>query len=256
MEKAKLSMSIILVSIVTVFFLMVGYVYAAGSIEPTYPQSITTESSGRWQTVGAKTIEAEAGNVTGLTIVDKRATQAWQGYYGNITGTITLDDASNYTMYDWNIPTPTGEIYALNGSGVAWADIMCVDFTSTTDALNETTLETFFGINATDLDGFSETFNTTYTDATGFDVGGVTINTDDSCHQTYTYVDEAYQTNSFKEVLLTDNQSIVFTALLENNVDGFKTGVDPNDFQMLVAEDGHPGAEATTTTYWFYVELA
>ena len=254
MEKAKINAYVVLSFTIVMFFLMVVYVRA--DVEPTYPDTLTEESSGRWGGTGAISIEAEAGNITEITIDDRRTTQAWQGYYGNITGMITLDDASNYTMYDWSIPNPTGEIYASNGSGVTWADIMCVDFTSTTDSLNETILETYFGIGASELDGFSETFNTTYTDATGFDVGGVTINTGDSCHQAYTYVDEAYQTNSFKEVLLTDNVSIIFTALLENSADGFKTGSDLHDFQMLVAENGHPGYEATTTTYWFYVELA
>jgi hypothetical protein len=72
----------------------------------------------------------------------------------------------------------------------------------------------------------------------------------------HTFVDETYQTASYNETILTDNVSVVFTALLESNVDGFKNGVDAHDFQMLVAENGHPGYEGTTTTYWFYVELS
>ncbi|MDD5086778.1 MAG: hypothetical protein PHV16_03405 [Candidatus Nanoarchaeia archaeon] len=255
MEKPKIEVSIILISAAIVFFLTVSYVYAAGDIEPTYAESITTESSTRFPGQAEKSIEAEAGNVTELTIYSKRSTEAWQGYYGNITGTITLDDAQNNTMYDWQIADPEGEIYASNGSGVVWADVACVDFTAAA-GMNETTLETFYGINETDLDGFSETFNETYSDALGFRVGGVTINDVDSCHMAYTFVDGSYQTTSFKEVLLTDSTSIIFTTLLESNVDGFKTGVDAHDFQMLVAEDGHPGQEDTTTTYWFYVELS
>jgi hypothetical protein len=256
MEKPKTGVSVILISAAIVFFLTVSYVYAAGDVEPTYPESIATESSTRFPGQAEQTIEAEAGNVTELTIYSKRSTQAWQGYYGNITGTITLDDSENNTMFNWQIADPEGEIYASNSSGVTWADIMCVDFTSNADALNETILETFYGIDATDLDGFSETFNETYDDSTGFKVGGVTINGASGCHMAHTFVDETYQTASYNETILTDNVSVVFTALLESNVDGFKNGVDAHDFQMLVAENGHPGYEGTTTTYWFYVELS
>ncbi len=248
-----------LLGVLVLFSLVIlgsAIVYAASSSVPTSPDSITETSSGRWGGTSSISLEAEAGNVTELLISHRQGTESWQGYYGNITGTITLDDANNNSMFDWTIPTPTGEIYASNGSSVTWANIMCVNFTTDKDAFNETILERGFGINSTDLDGFSETFNNTYTNATGFEVGSVQINTDDSCPSLFTYVDGTYQTDTFEEVLLTDNVSVIFTALLENDADGFKQGDNTSDFQMLVAENGHVGFEDTTTTYYFFVELA
>ena len=96
MEKAKINACVILSFTIVMFFLMVVYVRA--DVEPTYPDTLNEVSSGRWGGTSAISIEAEAGNITELTIDDRRTTQAWQGYYGNITGTITLDDANNYTM--------------------------------------------------------------------------------------------------------------------------------------------------------------
>ncbi|MEA2036723.1 MAG: hypothetical protein U9O94_04405, partial [Nanoarchaeota archaeon] len=80
--------------------------------------------------------------------------------------------------------------------------------------------------------------------------------TDDNCPLTYTFVNETAQTTSFKEVLLTDNTSVVFTTLIENDVNGYKgeNQSDIHDFQMIVGEDGHQGS-AGPTSYYFFVEL-
>ena len=246
------------------------YVYAAQVSQPQGPDSISVLNSGRYQEKNTSvTIVAEAGNVTELLINDTRSTESWQGYYGNISGTITLDDASNYTLYSWSAASPTGEIYATNiSTGIAWATVKCLNFNGASSSdtisyqtMNESSLENDYSINSTDNDGFSETFTQTYTcgggEAACFKIGQLTV-PNATCHMVTTYVDEAAQTASFKEVLLTDNvtSGLIFAALLEDNDDGFKGGVDAHDFQMLVAENGHPGFETTTTNYYFYIELA
>ena len=202
-------------------------------------------------------VEAYAGNVTELFINSTSVTDRWQGFYGNITGRIVLDDAYNYSMYDWDIADPSGEVYAANASSVIWADIQCLNFSAdaadTKVELNITEIEEdLMGAGINDIDGVNETFNLTYTDATGFQVGAVTINTDDECALTYIYVSDAYQQTDYKEVILTDNVSVVWTTLLET--DG-TTGYDSNawDFQMIVGEDGDV---STATNYYFYVEIA
>ena len=88
-----------------------------------------------------------------------------------------------------------------------------------------------------------------------------------SCYNTWTYVNNQSQTDNFVEVLLTDaapptgGNALVFMTIVENK-DWFNstdpTGFDgkDHDFQMLVLEDGHPGAnELTPTLYYFWVEL-
>jgi len=119
--KGLFKLSLVLLSICV---LMIGYVYAT-STNPTGPQTITRVADEKFNASSwpAIQINAEAGNVTELTISSLTQTQTWQGYYGNITGTIVLDDVQNWTMYSWATAEPQGEIYASNGSSVTWSKI-------------------------------------------------------------------------------------------------------------------------------------
>jgi hypothetical protein len=242
---------------------LIGFVNAA----PQGPNTINISSSGRNPANTAPvTVQAEAGNVTAVVIDGTKVTEAWQGYYGNITGTIVLDDANNATFYDWSLPDPTGEIYASNYSSVTWSNVYCINVSQNgtnpirpggiVSNINGSQIELNFGINATDLDGLNETFNATYTDTTGFKVGAITIDIDDGCSLAQLYTDES-RDSGWEELLLTDNTSLIFTALIRDDADMYKTaGGETADFQMLVLENGHPGSESTTTSYYFYVELA
>ena len=188
-----------------------------------------------------------------------------------------MDDANNVTFYDWVLPDPTGEIYASNDSGVVWSKIYCMNLSSlrTTGGIGSTesgiiaystnmsAIEARYGINNTDfnsttndLDGLNETFNDTYVDVTGFMVGNVEINVLDGCSMAHPFTDENHNVD-WQELLLTDNESLVFTALLRENQDMYKSaGSETADFQMLVLENGHVGSETSTTPYYFYVELS
>ena len=232
-------------------------VYLAHAV-PQGPDTISITSSGnRTEGVDAVQIPAQAGNVSSLTITDTRITTHWAGFYGNVSGGITLQDAANNTFFDWNIASPLGEVYASNNSIVTWSYIQCENLsTNGTHPKwnhNGTTLNRFYNINNTETDTFIATFNATYVNGTGFDVGNVHIGPEQRCPLAYTYVNGNTQNISFATVLLTDNQSIIFTALLEVDKDGFRTGVDQHDFQLLVAEDAV--YNLATTPYYFFVEL-
>ena len=254
----------VLLSIASIFVLLSSFVLAAS--EPQGPTTITSAGSGRFQNnSGSVQIPAQAGNVTALVIDHSRSTEAWQGYYGNITGTITLDDANNQTLYDWSLPNPTGEIYASNDSIVTWVNVYCMNVSSISInktyngiiySTNGSDIELNFGINVTDKDGLNETFNSTYSDTTGFSVGATLINNVDGCSMANPYTNQA-SSSAWQEVLLSDNTSLIFTALIRENANGFQAGsTDTFDFQMLVLEDGHVGSETATTPYYFFVELA
>jgi hypothetical protein len=243
-----------------ILFLLIMVSFASFLLaEPTGPNVINESPSESRGTNSPYTLNAEAGNITALSVDATTVTKSWQGYYGNITGSITLDNSDNYTMYDWSQTNPEGEIYASNSSTVTWANIKCVNFSATlngtgAEGMNLTSLETMYGMNGWDPDGINETFKYIYTDASGFYVGSVTINTDDRCPLTYTYVNDSSQTTDFQEVLLTDNASIIYTTLIEQNAPGFITNVT-NDFQILVGEDGHQGSSGTTP-YYFFAEIS
>ena len=199
------------------------------------------------------TVEAEAGNVTQLLINTTRLTRRWQGFYGNLTGNVVLSDARNNSIYSWQL-VPSGEVYASNKSSVDWNSIKCANFSSNLSdgwTFNISTLESFYGAGSADIDGIDETFNNTYSNASGFSVGTKVINSQSRCPLAYTFVNGAYQQHEYEELLLTDNSSIIYTTLLENRQPGFNS--QGNDFQLLVAENGD---DPSPTSYYFFVELS
>jgi len=216
---------------------------------------------------------AMAGNATEIDITGDSITQSWQGYYGNVSGTITLDDASNYSMYNWTLASPEGEVYASNSSSVTWTNVQCFNFTAlgnytnyTEDAeqkgatnlygKNLSMLETEFNISWDDMDGVNETFNFTQEGDVHnqFYVGNLEF-TAGECLFTRIFGDSGQGENDeFEEILLwdPDSNSTIFASLLENNVLGFDN--TPKDFEMMVLENGNNG-DTAITNYWFYIEI-
>ncbi|MCP3686326.1 MAG: hypothetical protein GY861_27090 [bacterium] len=225
---------------------------------PIGPDGVTVSpSEWRMGQSGAPTVPAEGGNVTQILISGNVTTNYWQGYFGNVSGQMVLTDADNMSMYSWNMSEPTGEIYAANFTVSDWTTVQCVNFSQTDDyieehAMNLSILETYYNIPSTSMDGIDETFNWTYDDVTGFQVGTVTINEEDNCPLVYTQVNSEHQQTDFPEVLLTDNVSaVIYTAIIDQDTTGFDG--QPWDFQMMVNEDG---TTEGVKDYYFYVELA
>ena len=193
-----------------------------------------------------ESIPAQAGNVTELNIFGYTTTQSWQGYFGNVTGTIQLADASDNIMYNWSLASPEGEIYATVSNSVDWSGIECFNFTA-----NGTDLEASFNITPSDVDGVNETFSYNnghdlfYTNHVEFIEG--------ECMSTQLFDNTGKGVDDyFEEILLWDGSDVVFTTLLEENALGFDGG--SHDFEMIVLEDGHSN-DVDITPYYFYVEL-
>ncbi|MCW8966037.1 MAG: hypothetical protein OQK82_05035 [Candidatus Pacearchaeota archaeon] len=218
---------------------------------------------------------AFAGNVTELDISAFTNTQSWQGYFGNVSGTIQLADANDNVMYDWYLASPEGEVYASIEGSISWTNVQCFNFTAegtlASDSgqrgstslygMNLSDLEAAYGLAYDDVDGVDETF----------DLDGALTNNDGTHDLFYTNNLEfsdgeclsanifsgahAGEDDYFEEVLLydPDTQSVIFTSLLEeSDTAGFDDAY--HDFEMLVLENGH-GTDLDTTTYYFYVEL-
>lgn len=248
---------------VLLLFVSIAAYAAATANVPAGPESVSVVQTERKPIRTAQPIEAEAGNVTELFVNGTTQTMHWQGFYGNITGTITLDDAQNNTMYDWHLAEPQGEIYASTDSAVSWSSISCLNATS---SYSISTLEASIGLDTTSVDGVDETFcstcnaseTTPHVNHKTFWVGTVTIPAN-SCPATALYVNDAPQTTDFVEVLLQDGDAPVYTSIIEDdqpNTEDGKIGFDGlnHDFQMIVGENGTDGDDLTTT-YYFYVEL-
>jgi hypothetical protein len=212
---------------------------------------------------------AQAGNVSEINIFGYSSTQAWQGYFGNVTGVIQLADSNDNVLYNWTQASPQGEIYASTNQTIYWNNVQCFNFTSTGSYASEsgnggttslygtniTQLESLFGIVPEDVDGVDDTFNLYgpgthnlfYTSNQQFSEG--------ECRSTRAYDGSgAGVDNNFEEVLLYEPQSasVIFASLLDQDLAGFDGR--SHDFEMLVLENGH-GVDTQSTTYYFYVEL-
>ncbi len=251
------------------FILALSIAYSA--VEPEGPDSISVLStSGHVGSSGPVTIQAAAGNVSSLSILNERSTEAWQGYYGNVSGNITLEDSGDNLFYSWQLANPTGEVYAANHTTTNWASVYCLNVShsnldtgshpmpfsrpdGSVSSVNVSQVELSYGINRTDLDGLNETFTSTWTGS--FRTGAITFDSDDNCALAHPYSAGASNV-IWDQVILSDNDTLIFVSVIEENQASFKASSEGADFQMLVLENGHVGSEATTTPYYFYVELA
>jgi hypothetical protein len=249
---------------------MLSYLVWADSNEPFGIQDITIIRSSRanTSTFPPSTVQAEAGNITELRLVANAITKSWQGYYGNISGTITLQDVLGNVFYNWTTAEPQGEIYASTNTTVSWLNIICFNFSgnSTFTGINLTTEESRYGIQPNDADGIDETYTQASLDSNFFvgsrNITSVSATAGTTCQSTNTFTYGLQGvTGDFENTLLTDLAgALVFTTLIENDqannlTDKIGFNNNTHDFQLLVAEDGHDGQEDTTTTYYFWAEI-
>ncbi len=254
----------ILFIIFLAFLLNISLILA---VEP-FGANVVNLTSSRATPDNATGIPAIAGNVTELSITGFSTTQSWQGYFGNVSGTIQLADSSDNIMYNWSLASPEGEIYASTNDSIAWDYVQCLNFDSdgtysddrvnaggtSAHGTNLSILESMFNIKWDDVDGVNETFtllgtghNTFYTNNLEFSEG--------ECRNTQVFSNAGQgEDNKFEEVLLYEptTYSVIFASLLNEDVFGFDN--NPHDFEMLVLENGHL-TDTSTTTYYFWVEL-
>lgn len=212
--------------------------------DPVNPTALGQVNSSRGTlNTGTQSLEAQAGNVTEVSLNSTTITSSWAGFYGDVTGNITLQNAGGDKFYDWAIASPSGEVFASRSNSITWADVNC------SNAGNITSEETALGHSATDADSVTNTFSAT--NHPSFSIGSNTIT---GCPTTNAYDNTGAQTSRFFNVLLSESDGdTVYTTLLNASSTGFDGGT--YDFELLVGEDGHGAAASTTTTYYFYVEL-
>lgn len=225
------------------FIFMVSSVWAL----PSGPTGVSILGSGRYSTSSAANISAMAGNTTEINLNGTTITQTWQGYYGNVTGTIVLGNSNNQTLYNWNLTSPSGQIYATRVASVpSWTSVRCANQT-------EVDLEDLaLGVNSS-RDG--DSVNRTFTNTTTFNqffVGSLNINTSQNCRAVHLFNSTGEASPDFAEVLLSDTNNVIYTGLISNPALGFDNRT--HQFEMLVGQDGHLGGPASTP-YYFYLEL-
>ena len=199
---------------------------------------------GRAETRGtqvAQNATAEAGNVTEVNITSNSQTQAWQGFFGDVNGSLVLEDASGDTFYSWNLSNTSGEVYASRNN--------TIDF-STVAVVADCGLDN--DITGTDL---SDSANNTYSanNSKFFAVGTIQINESQTCG-TNPYVTGSPQSVDFFNAILvedvTTNDSTIYVALIEPAATAGYDGASYR-YQLLVPVNRTSGF----SIYSFYAEL-
>lgn len=183
-------------------------------------------------------INAQGGNATTLSANTETQTLAWQGFYGEVFGNITLADNSGDILYRWNATGSNETILSSTDSGINFANITAVNNCSIDDDIT----------GSTGSDSVNKTFRPS--NNTEFTIGQTTIAAGTAC-TTYTYVNNATQTTSFEEIIVTDDggTTSIYATRITPNTQGFDG--QNHDFQMIVPDY----TNQTTLTYYFYVQL-
>jgi len=198
------------------------------TVEPGTPVTRGFFSSGSFLPTG--------GAMVNITVSVETQTIAWQGFFGEIDGNMTLDDTSGDSLFNWT-GFVNGTVFATRDSGV--------DFSNIT-AQNECTIDE--SLTGTNSDRVNNTF--TASSNTALDVGLVTIGAGTAC-ATNTYVNSASQSTSFEETILTDDGggTAVYATRIEDDVVGFDGNT--HDYQLIVPDQ----TNSSISTYYFFAEI-
>ncbi len=231
---------------ILVLILLVSIASFVLAAVPTGPQiNITGIENGTSRS--ATILNTTGGTITTIVLNATTQNPHWKAYVGNVTGKLVLEDASNYSIYEWSISTVAGEVYVTRSSTtINWDSIVCANSSHVSQE------ETAMNHTSSADDSISNTF--TRTTHQSFWTGSVEFNEDVCDYTLITYINDTPQTTTenFQEILLWDGTYIVYTTIIENTTLGFDIGY--YDFQMLVPEKGWEGP-VSSTAYYFYVEL-
>ena len=190
----------------------------------------------------------------------------WKAYVGNVTGTLTLDDANDNTLFQWSLTSISGEVYATRSSTVNWTGINCTWRGESVSRYNESnrTVEERENLALSHIsadDNITRTFR--FANHSSLIVGAKTIGKNE-CFSLQTYQRDGPQTFSdsdlanFTQVILYDgtnttNGNVIYETKIENDKTGYRSD-STYDFQILLPENGNPSFIGSTA-YYFYVEL-
>jgi hypothetical protein len=200
-------------------------------------------SRGAFGNTSLASTDVQAGNITELNVSGASITTHWAGFYGEITGGLTLANSAGNVFYNWtslNYPV-SGKVFASTSNAVDWNAIACIDMTGIAS------LETALGIDPADGDRINQTF--TSSAHPGFTVGGTALS---GCNSTNAHTNTGLEATTFYQILLADNDGAgdaIFTTLINDSTTGFDNAA--HDFELLVGESDGAG----TTEIFFYIEL-
>ncbi len=199
------------------------------------PGAAATTSADKGSYAGgtAGTVDVISGHVYSNNLDATQGTYKWVGMYGNVTGTIVLEDTNGKQFFNW-----TGAKGLL-----VYASTATADWSSLSNA-TESEVTTAYPFLASGTDDYANTFN----------AGSENIGS-----QIYPSVSAEYATpfptaSGFRTYALKDGSgNIVWGGKVLSTAASTYDGSSA-DFEMLLPEDGTSN-DNTATTYNFWVEL-
>ena len=238
-----------------VVFAVAHYVFAATPSGPSISY-VKNETSSSYGVATPDTYgDSKGGYIITMLLTTRQQNEHYKAYVGNVSGNYVLEDASNFSIYEWSISTISGEVFATRTSGsITWANVECANKSHVADEMAEMHHNT---TNTPD-DDINDTFDDDANDHWGFWVGPTQIGANSCNFSINPYVndtDQGVASDLFEEVLLYDGSSnLLYATKIENDVSGYRNDSTTYDFQMIVAENGSP--VSSQTDYYFYVELS
>jgi hypothetical protein len=225
------------------FLLLAGMSAQALAVYPGGVDNVTILASQRNTPRNGTAIVGQGGNITWVQVTHNQQTRVWQGFVGNVSGSIALNDAANETLYSWTLINVSGEIFASRNSTVNW-NLVSIQNDCTVDE----------SLTGTRSDRVNRTFNAS-SNVRGYQIVNLVVNASTIC-AALPFVNNTRQasTTLFENTILTtgttpNGNKSIYVGWLENGISGFD-GQDYN-FQLIVPINQTSGF----TTYYMYAEL-
>lgn len=186
------------------------------------------------------------GTITTMILDVVQQNPRWKAYVGNLTGVLTLDDASGQSIFRWELGAEdvSGNVFITRGNDVDWTGIGC---SLEPDIVDE---DTSLGFTSSWADSINATFSETTHPAITVGANTISANT---CRSTSTFVNnnpQAQASADFPLILLSSGSDVVYATPLNQGSQSFNPSNDV-DFQSIV-----PDQVTGTTTYYFYAEIS
>lgn len=252
-KKSTMKKSSIIFVVLAGFFILASIVFGAVPAGPTLVYKGNSTSS-RIQPTQESNASISGGIIATIALTGTQQDIHWKAYVGNMSGSYVLEDAANYSIYEWTMNDFSGEVYATRTSTtIAWNTVACAVASNVTNEM----IQLQHNSTNTPGDSLNDTFDDDPNDHWGFYAGPTQILNDTCAFSINPWVNDTAQssTDYFEEILLQDsNANIMYVSKIEKDVIGYRNDNTTYDFQMLVAENGSEGA--ARINYYFYVELS
>ncbi|RME31953.1 hypothetical protein D6789_01080 [Candidatus Woesearchaeota archaeon] len=222
--------------VVVTFMFVIGILFASLAFAGPTGGSTTTGAQDRGVNSSVTTLTTEGGNVTEVNVTGTQITTKWAGFYGQVSGSLQITDASSNVFYSWSVANVSGSVvYATNGTVNDWSN-------ANINAMNYSNAPTHIG-NVSATDNFTNTFNFSGT----FSSASITQAT----AYTETYVSGS-QTHDFKTYALVSSSDkvAIWAAVARDDDTSFQGGLNTVDYQLLAGT-----LDGTNTQFSFYLEL-